>query len=239
MGGSRVREPWEDGPALGSPSRSWTCGARPAHLPGRRGAEAQARPREVSAGTGSCGCAAAGARISGTRRRLWPRKDSPTPAREPPRPGDDRAREAAGGARAHLRPANGPRVCVHHGGVLPCAPRVPVVPGISVRHGGVPPCPPPRPHGPPDLCVPRWGRALRLSCPRGLPKGLSAPGCLCPSRPPCSPREPQTLYSSPAVARPLPPAPAEAERAPARGAEVRGPDSPSSWVPASGSECVT
>lgn len=162
MGGPRVREPWEDGSALGSPSRSWTCGARPAHLPDRRGAEVQARPREVSAGTGSCGCAAAGARISGTRRRLWPRKDSPTPAREPPRPGDDRAREAAGGARAHLRPANGPRVCVHHGGVLPCAPRVPVVPGIFVHHGGVPPCAPPSPWSSGSVCATVGSRSAPL-----------------------------------------------------------------------------
>lgn len=97
---------WEDGSARASPARSRAAGARPGHLPCRRRAEAQARPREQSARTGSCGGAAARARISGTRRRLRPRKESPTPAREPPRPGAARARapEAAGGARSHPRP---------------------------------------------------------------------------------------------------------------------------------------
>ena len=153
-------DPWRDGSARGSPPRSRSGGARPGHLPGRRGAEARARRREASAGTGSCVGTAAGARISGTRRRLRPRKDSSTPARVPPRPETTEPRGRLG-ARACTPRGPGPRVgsCLPVRGVLPCAPLSPWSPSPS---------------------EPRWARALRLSRPRGTLNSLSPPGCAVP-----------------------------------------------------------
>lgn len=153
-------DPWGDGSARGSPPRSPSGGARPGHLPGRRGAEARERPREASAGAGSCVGTAAGARISGTRRRLRPRKDSSTPAREPPRPETTGPRRRQG-ARACTPRGPGPRVgsSVPARGVLPRAPLSPWSPSPS---------------------EPRRAGALRLPRPRGALDALSPPGCAVP-----------------------------------------------------------
>lgn len=137
--------------------------------PRGRGAEAQAHPREKPARAGSCGGAAAGARISGTGTRGGRARTAPPRHASPPRPGADRAREAAGRARIPA-PRSGP------------------------------------PSG--SACASRGSRR-GPSGPRGLSQGLSGPGRLVPPRS----RAPRHA--------PHPPAPAEAERAPARGAETR------------------
>ncbi|XP_038301377.1 basic proline-rich protein-like [Canis lupus dingo] len=134
---------------------SSSSGERRREEGGRRaGAAARARGHlpEAQGTRGSCGGAAAGARIPGPRR---PRKDGPTRHASPPRPGADPGgrRQAAGGRRqaaggAREPPAAGPEVS-------PPRARPPHAPDLRPAAGAhLPGAPRARPAPPPPLRLP-------------------------------------------------------------------------------------